>query len=406
MLLLKFIFRLIKITSYVIFDYCVGFLLSLRIKWPEYKKNIKKHEYGFVFTSDIGDSVIFSTFLLVFLKNIHPKCVVVTSEVNIRLIKPLFPDVYFVGVDYPKYCKYIFYRILKINEITNISLNYCIAPMRSRDYFLTDSIVMRIKKEKSVAFTSDNSNRNKFEAYMERFIYDEFIGGFSNDSHEMQSYEILLKKFNVDLKSEVASIINVVRKNIRENASIPKKIPKAYVVMNVGASMTYKRWPTDNYISLANKIYQEYGFITLFVGGPTEQDLQGRFEEYPCIIDLIMKTDSFKLLTNLIMNAKFIVSNDSFVGHYAVFLGVSTLNLVGGGHFGRFLPYPKNDFKKYENSYTIYKRLPCYNCGWSCSKIDDGLNNNSFPCVGNITVENVLDTVRNIISKNNLEKVV
>jgi ADP-heptose:LPS heptosyltransferase len=398
MLLLNFIFRLIKVTSFVSFDYSVGFLLSLRMKCLERNKYIEKYEYGFIFTSDIGDSVIFSTFLLVFLKYVSPTCVVVTSEVNIRLLKPLFVDIYFIGVDYSKYRNNLFYRSLKINELLKLSLDCCITPMRSRDYFLTDSIAMRMKKKKSVTFTSDNSNRNQYEAYMERFIYDEFLDGYDSLSHEILSYELLLKKFEVDLKSKIVDVVNVVRTNLQIKASPPKNIPKAYVVMNVGASMTYKRWPIGNYISLAQRIYQEYGFITLVMGGPAEKDLQVMVGRYPYIINLILKTDSFELIANLIINATLVVSNDSFIGHYAVFLGVPTLSIVGGGHFGRFLPYPKKNFSIYENSYIIFERLPCYNCNWTCSKIDSELNNSAFPCIGNITVTNVLKMVRNIVS--------
>lgn len=385
----KHISRVVGVALLALFDLTSSFLLMFWIKFTKSKK-IKKYEYGFVFTSDIGDTVIFSMFFLVFYKKVNPNCIVITSDINARLIGPFFPETDFLIVDYLKYKTSLLYRFLKIKEIMNVSLGRCIAPMRSRDYCVTDSIVKTIIKKMSLAFVSDNSNRDKFEAYIERFVYDELIKNFSASSHELLSYQKLLNKFKLDFQLELAEVILSFRKKAVE-ALIPLSddFPRNYVLMNVGASQMYKRWPIEKFISLAEKIYAELRLVSVFIGGPSEKDLQGSFAQYPFIIDFVMKTESFEILRGVIFNARLVVSNDTFVGHYSVMLGTPTINIAGGGHFGRFLPYPKDDYPMFSNSYTVFKPLLCFNCKWACTEITNASSNSPFPCINKVSVEDV-----------------
>jgi len=387
---IKHSLRLFRVAFFLAFDSMSVLLLTWWLKFTNTKPATRKYKYGFVFTSDIGDMVIFSMFLLVFLKKVDSRCVVITSEVNARLAAPFFPGVEFLVIDYSKYKTSLVYRFQKTREIRGISLVSCIVPMRSRDYCVTDSIAKKIRKDTALVFTSDESNRIKLEAYIEKYIYDEWLDDFSVDTHELMAYKILLDKFGVDFQAELASVIPAFRAKARETKNLlPPDLPKVFVLMNVGASQLYKRWPIENYIALAKRIYAESGIVSLFIGGPSERNLQGSFKSYPFIIDLILKTGNFEVLKNIIVNAKYVVSNDTFVSHYSVVLGVPTVNIAGGGHFGRFLPYPKDVYPMFANSYTIFKQMPCFHCKWVCNQLAGRSSNSPFPCVSEISVEDV-----------------
>lgn len=389
---IKYFFRFIGAVFFVFFDWTARFLWASWLNITNNQEKPENYKNGFVFTSDIGDVVIFSTFLQVFSEKIDSRCVVITSHANAGLVRPFFPAADFLAVDYLKYKTNLMYRFKKIKEMMSVSLDRCIVPMRSRDYILTDSIAKTTNKKTTMAFISDDSNRNKFETYVERFVYDEFIQSFSATSHELVSYKVLSDKLGFDFQAELANLIPAYRNKVREQVSAPPPdapSPKNYVLMNVGASQVYKRWPVEKYISLAKKIYVERGLTSVFIGGPSERNLQGTFGSYPFIVDFILRTESFELLRWLIVNAKMAVSNDTFVGHYSITLGVPTVSLAGGGHFGRFLPYPTDDFPMFSNSYTVFKRLPCFNCKWVCTQITGNQANRYFPCVSEISVEDV-----------------
>jgi hypothetical protein len=100
---MKYFFRVFRVVLLFCFDIAVVTLLKIWLRFKNTKRDINNPKYGFVFTSDIGDMVIFSMFLLVFLKKVDSSCIVITSEVNARLVTPFFPNVDFLVVDYLKY---------------------------------------------------------------------------------------------------------------------------------------------------------------------------------------------------------------------------------------------------------------------------------------------------------------
>lgn len=403
MVKIRYYLRFFGAVFFVLFDLTVKSFLKTKPNLSKNPQGTKNYRYGFVFTSDIGDVVIFSMFLLVFSKRIDSHCVLITSDANARLIGPFFPEVDFLVVDYSKYKTNLIYRFEKIREIARVFIDCCVVPMRSRDYIVTDSVARMLNRKNTITFSSDDSNRNNFETYIERFVYDEYMESFSAASHELITYQALSKKFGLDFQMELGRLISSYREKAREQTSIPRldaPLPKTYVLMNIGASQVYKRWPVEKYVSLAEKIFAEFGFPSIFIGGPSEKDLQGSFGSYPFIVDLISKTESFELLRWLVVNARMVVSNDTFVGHYAVTLGVPTVSIAGGGHFGRFLPYPKEMFPMFVNSCTIFKRMPCFNCKWICTQITGKQTNRYFPCVSEIGMEDVFSALKTQASKN------
>jgi len=57
------------------------------------------------------------------------------------------------------------------------------------------------------------------------------------------------------------------------------------------------------------------------------------------VVDLMGKT-SLPQLLDVINHAALVVSNDTGPAHLSIALGTPTLVIVGGGHFGCFVPYP------------------------------------------------------------------
>lgn len=386
---MKHVLRSFRVGLLVVFDLISGWLLTGWLKVTNAGHAARRYKYGFIFTSDIGDAVLFSMFLLVFSKKVDPGCLVITSETNARLLQPFFPAVDFLTLDYSRYKTDLVYRFHKLKEVMGVSLDCCIVPMRSRDYCITDSIARVVRKQDVLAFKSDESNRNRLEAYLERFIYREWLGGFSVRTHELQTYEMLLDRFGVGFQDELGKVIPSFREKARETAGLlPHGMPKDYVLMNVGASQLYKRWPIEKFVALAEKIHAELGLVSVFIGGPSEKDLQGSFGAYPFIVDLIQKTGSFDVLRSIIVNARFVVSNDTFASHYSTVLGVPTISIAGGGHSGRFLPYPKDAFPMFSNLCTIARQWPCFNCGWVCTLLPEEAPDN-FPCISKISVAEV-----------------
>ena len=107
----------------------------------------------------------------------------------------------------------------------------------------------------------------------------------------------------------------------------------------------------------------------------------------------------FSLLqvVELLKHSKFYVGSDTSIAHFSAAIGLKTVVILGGGHFGRFFPYPDH-----KNVHTIYKKKDCYNCNWKCTK-------KTNECIKEIevkAVEKILgeidpdDTAKQVVSDN------
>ncbi len=97
----------------------------------------------------------------------------------------------------------------------------------------------------------------------------------------------------------------------------------------------------------------------------------------------------------VIRRAKILVSNDTAAVHISAAVGTPSVCILGGGHYGRFLPYSLET----ENSTTpvsVIHKMDCYNCNWICTQ--PSKKGKAAPCIANIRVEQVLNVVKQILS--------
>jgi hypothetical protein len=71
--------------------------------------------------------------------------------------------------------------------------------------------------------------------------------------------------------------------------------------------------------------------------------------------------------------------------------------IVGGGHFGSFVPYPEEIRPSYVS--FAYEKMTCYHCFWRCHKRETKFD--VFPCVSAVTVDIVWEQAKNLL---NVEK--
>jgi hypothetical protein len=82
----------------------------------------------------------------------------------------------------------------------------------------------------------------------------------------------------------------------------------------------------------------------------------------------------------VIAGARLCIGNDTFTAHAAAALGVPSVTVVGGGHFGRFLPYDLA-------SVVASMPLSCDGCHWRC-------HYRRAHCIKDLPAETVADAIR------------
>ena len=177
---------------------------------------------------------------------------------------------------------------------------------------------------------------------------------------------------------------------------------RPYFIIFPGASTLIKQWPLDQFAAVIDQVSQRYDLLPVLCGSPSERALcaeLGSRAGSSCI-DYSGRT-SLAELAEVIRGARFLVGNDTSAVHIAAAVGAPSVCILGGGHYGRFMPYPEHlDGVK---PLAAMHRMECFNCNWACVQTDN--RDEPYPCVASVSVEQVMERVREIIlSRERAEK--
>jgi len=169
-----------------------------------------------------------------------------------------------------------------------------------------------------------------------------------------------------------------------------------YVVLNFGCNEPGRRWPFENYRLLAHALLRQ-GYRVVLTGTKTEGgDLEGQTAllAEPNLINLVGKTN-IDGLCDVFADAKLVVCNDTGPGHLSITLDVPTVMVIGGGHFGNFVPYPEG--LRPGQVRFVFEPMPCYHCFWNCTQRQGGDDRTSFPCLQAVSVDRVWAEVSDLL---------
>lgn len=285
---------------------------------------------------NLGDLVITNDFLP--LNTLQNRDLLIVS----KKVKPLI-DYYNVictvrYVDQQSFRQSLVYRIRTLFALSTIHANniyilsrsdpyrlsYSIARLINREFFLS---LYKIKKQQQLSLKINPNERH----YLFKKIGS---GKFSRN-------EVIRNKVNGKV------LINISSSDVRRDLT------------TLQVSQVVKKYGDENCI------------ITYF----NTTDVQ--IKQFS---SLVIEHKTLEDLFALVERANKVYTPETFLSHYCNSLGVRCYSVVGGGHFGRFMPIPRN----YNNhSNVIFEKMNCFNCNWSCSK--DYINNR-YPCVSNVRI--------------------
>lgn len=156
-----------------------------------------------------------------------------------------------------------------------------------------------------------------------------------------------------------------------------------------GASHEKKYWEATNFGELA-KLLGGLASYVIF-GSNTDKIISDRV-----VFSLRENCEDVKILnltgqTTLRELAKTIASCDLFISmdtaalHIAIAANVPTIGIVGGGHFGRFIPW--GDPSKH---IFLTHKMDCFHCNWQCIK-------GEVECIKGVSARDVASAAINIL---------
>ncbi|MBT3914875.1 MAG: glycosyltransferase family 9 protein [Rhodospirillaceae bacterium] len=356
--------------------------------WPVFKR---RHGILVVRMDGIGDMVLFRRTLDDY-ANVFDVEISDITVLGCKSWGPIAAEI-FAGyrlfmIDEHAFARRLFYRFGIGLMVRHLAPAVTICDSYLRRAMMADSLVWMAAAPKSITSLPyiNEPTRTEFTYYLSQV--GQIIDTGTYPTHEIiRHYRFLSDYAGRKIRPKPPKI------SWRDTAPLLPDNGTPYAVLNPGSNEFGRRWPFESYLGIAERLLDK-GYRVVFVGGPDERagDHHQRFGDDERVIDLIGKTSVPELL-DVLNHAACVISNDTGPAHLSIALETPTVVVVGGGHFGSFVPYPKEVCPP--NAKFAFEEMPCYHCFWRCPKRATKFD--VFPCVSAVEVDTVWEAVTQLV---------
>ena len=377
---------IIDTRDFIIFIFDGIVKLFLKPSSKSQKKNLL-----FVRTDAIGDFILWldaAKTLRLYYKDYHITLVCNTVVADLAKSLPYFDKI--IPIKPLDFRKKLIYRYQILKHIVSESYEKAIHfPYTRHQYFLSGEAIIRVVYAKEKIGSEGERVKNWRYSLGKRF-YTKLLPASNENLMELKRNEEFLK--GLGLKNYTAKIYK-----FPEFIFQPVHYEYDYIIFP-GASSIKKQWPIENFAKVAKFIYNKTGWTGLICGGPGEEILAKQLIKLANVplINIAGRT-SLRELVNLVQKANFLISNDTGIVHIAASVGTTAICILGGWHYGRFLPYPK--MGKNNLPIVVNYKMDCYHCNEKC--IFSVSVNDRPPCIANISIKQVIKLIENQLLINN-----
>ncbi len=292
-----------------------------------------------------------------------------------------------IGVDHlsGRFGRDLAYRWAKLREVARLGSSIAIQPTFSRVFLGGDALIRACRAGTSIGSVGDYSNIQPWQKAISDRWYTTLVDASSKPLMELERNAEFLRNLGLaDARAEIPIIPRL--------TDLPpdKNISGDYFVLFPGASSPVRQWPAEGFVAVANSIAQQYGWIPVACGGRSEQELCERVIEG---VDRPGRNFAGKTtlpeLAEIIRKARLVVTNETSAVHIAAGVDTPSVCILGGGHYGRFLPYP--DDVEGRKPIPVIKQMDCFGCSWQC--LFTQVRTRPFPCVRDVELEQVVAAV-------------
>ncbi len=282
-----------------------------------------------------------------------------------------------------------FYRMQKLLGIRREGFDTVIDPAFSREFQFSPPVARLSGAPLRIAAQGDLSIQRPWQKKISDQAYTRFISSAPGRMMELiRNAEFLRGLGHKEFRAEIP---------VYKPAAVHcTTMDKPYYVIFPGAGWVNRQWPLKSFAELASRIYSQTGYQGIICGGPAEQRFGRLLKELSSapLEDWTGRT-SLAELASLIAGAHFLIGNETSAVHLAAAVSIPAVCIIGGGHFGRFLPYEVETETRRPRPIPVYSRMDCYGCNWRCIYKIEG--EQSVPCVTDVPVDAVYNAVKIIM---------
>ncbi|MBE9480733.1 MAG: glycosyltransferase family 9 protein [Bacteroidetes bacterium] len=285
----------------------------------------------------------------------------------------------------------LIYRFQLLKKIRQAGFDIVIQPTYSREFLYGDAIVRISEARKKIGSVGDYSNILPIEKKISDRFYTQLIPSNPKPLMELRRNAEFVRGLGYELQAALPDMMPVA-----QGINNPVANNSPYFVLFPGALWTRKQWPIEKFSEFASLVFHETGMSAVICGGVTERQLGKALiaiMDIP-VVNMVGETSLAELVA-IIKDAQFLLSNDTSAVHIASAVATSAFCLLGGGHYGRFMPYDIETETKKPLPVAIIHQMDCFNCNWRCRYFIK--DNEPAPCIEKISVEEVFAALQPLI---------
>lgn len=281
------------------------------------------------------------------------------------------------------------YRWGILRRVRRAGCDVVVQSQFSRVFLAGDSIVHASGARERIGSVGDMANIKPYQKHISDRWYTRLLPSDKNPMMELaRNAEFISALIGKPVEPALSSIPKLLD---LPQALIPGK---HYFIVFPGASTIIRQWPVKKFAEVIGAIAELYGWLPVLCGAPSEKALcmdVAAVAATPCI-DYSGKT-TLPELVEVIRNARLLVGNETSAVHIAAAVGTPSVCILGGGHYGRFMPYPES--LAGAKPIPVTHQMDCFNCNWRCVHTEN--REEPYSCVASVSVEDVLASVKSVL---------
>jgi ADP-heptose:LPS heptosyltransferase len=290
-----------------------------------------------------------------------------------------------IPVDVPRARTDLLYRLRIFLKIRFQSFDVTLQPTFSREY-LGDLAVRASSSPHRIGHFGDSNNIEKDKKCITDTWYTQLVDTGSDKSKmELQTNAHFISILGDDNYVSGLPAIPVL-------CSLPAHLglKHPYIAIIPGASWLPRAWPIEYFVELIKQLNSGKKRNIVLCGSPDELGLCAHIAA-SCpdnsIENLAGRTSLIQMI-EVLRNAQLVIGNESSAIHIAAATNTPSVCIAGGGHYGRFVPYPLQRIPSLNLPVIIAHQMDCFGCRWACSV--KASTESIVPCISKISVSDVL----------------
>ena len=338
-------------------------------------KSTKTFDYIFIKPDNLGD-------VLLFIQSLN-QCDLKGSSILlivrcefVEVVQSLRPDLNVISLNYFSDTSSIKLFLKSIKAVSNYRTNKLLIPVKSRYFFHTDLVAMFINSHYSMTILNDGlNNKSKILRLLQYLIYSKVIR--VDQLSEKVNIDILLGYFFRTLEP-------------KDNGSRPSYNSKGrrLIVFSPFTSDNRRDLARDDICRILNTT-SDRNFKIIIIGAPDDKDKYDPVYLNHANVSWQVGQTSLSELPHLMNSASGLISAETGTVQLAGLIGLPTLVLAGGGHFGRFVGHHAD--VQFDRTVSYAKDTSCFGCNWKCTKSNGKYNQMTYPCLLNLDYKKKLE---------------